>query len=110
MQQTSCEYMIWNGLPVIRREIAESMINTYGLTQKETAEKLGVTPAAVCQYISKKRGKLKIDDEEILKEIKISASKIIESGNGCVVTETCRICKIVRSKNSNPLFCPSCDE
>jgi len=51
--------MKWNGLPVIRREIAESMINKFGLSQKEAALKLGVTPAAVCQYISKKRGKIK---------------------------------------------------
>ena len=59
MQRTYCEYMMWNGLPVIRREIAESMINKYGLNQKEAAKKLGVTPAAVCQYVSKKRGKIK---------------------------------------------------
>ena len=56
MQQTDCEFLIWNGLPVIRREIAECMINDFGLTQKETAQKLGITPAAVCQYVSKKRG------------------------------------------------------
>ena len=60
MKQTPCEYMMWNGLPVIRKEIAESMINNFGLNQKEAAKKLGVTPAAVCQYLSKKRGKIKI--------------------------------------------------
>ena len=58
MRRTPCEYIMWNGLPVIRKEIAESMINNFGLNQKEAAEKLGVTPAAVCQYISKKRGKI----------------------------------------------------
>ena len=61
MQRTSCEYMMWNGLPVIRKEIAESMINDYGLTQKETAEKLGLTPAAICQYVSRKRGRINIE-------------------------------------------------
>ena len=49
MKRTTCEYIIWNGLPVIRKEIAVSMINDYGLSQKETAGKLDITPAAVCQ-------------------------------------------------------------
>ena len=62
MLRTPCEFMMWSGLPVIRKEIAESMIINYGLSQKEAANKLGVTPAAVCQYVSKKRGKIKIID------------------------------------------------
>jgi len=85
-------------LPVIRKELAVSMINSFGLTQKETAEKLGVTPAAVCQYISRKRGKIEITDEKINEEIKVSAERIIQNGNGSVIPETCRICKIIRSK------------
>ena len=40
MKSTPCEFMKWNGLPVIRREIAESMINKFGLSQKDAALKL----------------------------------------------------------------------
>ena len=72
MKRTTCEYMMWNGLPVIRKEIAESMINDFGLSQKDTAEKLGITPAAVCQYVSRKRGRINIVDNLILQEIKSS--------------------------------------
>ena len=46
---------MWSGLPVIRKGFAESMINDFGLSQKEAAEKLGITPAAVCQYLSNKQ-------------------------------------------------------
>jgi predicted transcriptional regulator len=102
--------MMWNGLPVIRKEIAESMIKDYGLTQKETAEKLGITPAAVCQYLSKKRGRFDIEDEKILSEIQCSAKTIISNGNGEVIKETCRICKLLRFSNEFNLFCPGCDE
>ncbi len=109
MRNTPCEFMMWNGLPVIRREIAESMINNFGLNQKETASKLGVTPAAVCQYISKKRGKIKIIDENILNEIKISAEKIIENGGNSVINETCRICKIMRKEGIFSFTCNACD-
>ena len=110
MQRTTCEYMMWNGLPVIRKEIAESMITDYGLSQKETAEKLGITPAAVCQYLSKKRGRSDIADEIILIEIKQSAKNIINNGNGYIISETCRICKLIRKSTELELFCPGCDE
>ena len=101
---------MWSGLPVIRKGFAESMINDFGLSQKEAAEKLGITPAAVCQYVSKKRGKLEISDEFVLKEIKTSAGNIIENGGRVVLSETCRICKPLRSSHQVSLFCLSCDE
>lgn len=109
MRRTTCEHMMWNGLPAIRREIADSMINDFGLSQKETAEKLDITPAAVCQYVSKKRGKVAITDDVLLNEIEISAKKIIENGNGCIISETCRICKLLRKTDSFNLFCEACD-
>lgn len=108
MKRTPCEYMMWNGLPVIRKEIAESMINNFGLNQKEAAQKLGVTPAAVCQYLSKKRGKIKIVDPQILNEINESAERIIENKGNMIVPETCRICHILIEKGVFPLACDSC--
>jgi len=110
MKHTPCEYMMWNGLPVIRKEIAESMINDFGLNQKEAAMKLGVTPAAVCQYLSKKRGKIKIVDKDALVEINISAERIIQQESRVVVLETCRICKILMEKRIFPLACALCPE
>ena len=98
MKQTPCEFMKWNGLPVIRREIADSMINNFGLTQKETAKKLGLTPAAICQYLSKKRGKISIVNNGILSEINDSAEKIIKNGHIVVNNEICRICETLRKK------------
>jgi len=110
MRRTTCEYMMWNGLPAIRKEIASSMINDFGLSQKQTAEKLGITPAAVCQYLSKKRGKIELGDKQLLAEIKISAKEIINNGNGNVIPETCRICKLLRKSNDFNMFCHLCDE
>jgi predicted transcriptional regulator len=98
MEHTICEYMMWNGLPTIRKEIAECMIKDYGLNQKETAEKLGITPAAICNYVSNKRGRGHIEDENILAEIKKAAKNIIENGHDQYISETCRICRIFRSK------------
>lgn len=110
MQRTPCEFMMWNGLPVIRKELAESMITNFGLTQKEAATKLGITPAAVCQYVAKKRGKIKIIDGGVLEEIKISAQRIIKNETIVVVPETCRICKILRERGLFSFSCMSCDD
>ena len=103
MKQTLCEYVVWNGLPIIRKGIAISMINDYGLSQNKTAEKLGISPAAVSQYLSGKRAKMNIFDKEIRKEINRSAERIIQQGDKAVVSETCRLCKIFTSKNLFPL-------
>ena len=104
MRRTPCEYMIWNGIPVIRKEIAESMIKEYGLSQREAAEKLGITPSAVCQYLSNKRGKIEILDDGINKEITISAERIIKNGSTHLVIETCRICRLIRQNKGSSAF------
>jgi len=110
MKRTTCEYMMWSGLPVIRKGLAESMINDFGLNQKEAAEKLGITPAAVCQYVSRKRGRMNISDKIVLSEIKSAAEIIIKKGDGRIIPETCRVCKIIRTTKQFSMFCPSCDE
>jgi predicted transcriptional regulator len=108
MKRTPCEYVMWNGLPFIRKEIAESLIANFGLNQKEAAEKLGITPAAVCQYLSHKRGNQKIDDQELVKEINLSAERILNNADGAVIEETCRICRIFMAKGIFPSACDSC--
>ena len=80
MSHLPCENIIWYGIPVIRRELAFCLINQFGLSQKEAADKLGITPSAVSQYISKKRGKITILDEKIIEEINLSAKKINNQG------------------------------
>jgi predicted transcriptional regulator len=110
MKRTPCEFILWNGLPAIRKEIAESMITDFGLSQREAAEKLGMTPAAVCQYRSNKRGKTAIDNEELLKEISASAERIIKEKDTDVVEETCRICKLFMEKGVFPGICDACSE
>ena len=98
MNHTPCEYIVWNGLPIIRRGIAKIMVKKYGLSQKEAANKLGISTAAVSQYLSGKRGKADVTNIEILNEIDISAERIITHGDKVVVTEICRLCKILISK------------
>ena len=103
MQRTPCEYMIWNGIPAIRKELAEALIKEFGLSQREAAEKLGLTPAAICQYLSKKRAKTDVFDEAIIQEISISAQRIMKDDGTDVIIETCRICRLVQKKQTIPI-------
>jgi len=101
MGKTPCEFMIWKGLPVIRKELAKSLIYNFGLCQREAAELLELTPAAVCQYLSKKRCKIIIEDKKILAEINKSAEIIKNNGKSTVSIETCRLCQIIKKRNSH---------
>ena len=104
MQRTPCEYMLWSGIPSIRKELAVKMIEQFGLSQRKAAEKLGITPSAVCQYLTKKRGKIGIFDEKIMEEITISAELIMKENGTDVYIETCRICRLVQKNKNFPFL------
>ena len=93
-----CEEAVWYSLPIIRKELARSLIKDYGLTQRKAAEKLGITESAVSQYFSKKRGNFKPLDAAIRKEIKESAKRIVLGDIKVMKTETCRICHILMAR------------
>jgi hypothetical protein len=48
------EIEVWYVLPAIRREMCKELISQ-GFTQRKAAQVLGVTEAAVSQYVSSKR-------------------------------------------------------
>ena len=96
--KTPCEIIVWNVVPFIRKEFAKSLIENHDLTQRAVADKLGITEAAVSRYISGKRGALEITDDGILEEIKESAKRIVKENGTTVIEETCRICRILKSR------------
>ena len=77
------EIEVWYVLPVIRKELAKELIN-YGLTQKQIAEKMNITEAAVSQYINEKRASLIVLDSEIKKAIEISAKNIAKNNSNII--------------------------
>jgi predicted transcriptional regulator len=97
--KTPCEIIVWQILPLIRRELARNLVNDHGLTQKETAEILGTTEASISRYISGKRGQGEIDKNEIINKIKESTNKIIKEKNKSVIRETCKICNLIQEYN-----------
>ena len=51
-----CDTMVRNLLPPMRAEMVSRLVQKRGLSQSDAAKRLGVTRAAVSQYMSKKRG------------------------------------------------------
>ena len=96
--KTPCEIIVWNVVPIIRKEFAKNLLKNNGLNQRKVADKLGITESTVSRYLSGKRGALEITDEEILEEIKISSNKIAIENGSTVIEETCRICRFLKSK------------
>lgn len=75
------EIEVWYLLPALRKELSKTFINDYKLTQKESAEILGLTESAVSQYLSSKRAKeLEFSRNEV-SLIKKTAKKIIKDRN-----------------------------
>lgn len=91
-----CEYGVWYILPCIRACLVKEMLQL-GIPQSRVAEMLGITPASVCQYASKKRG-YKIDlGDEIKLAIQNLAHEISHGEGIDVVPRICNICSMVRS-------------
>ncbi|MFH1125859.1 MAG: helix-turn-helix domain-containing protein [Candidatus Altiarchaeota archaeon] len=93
-----CEHALWYTLPHIRAEIAKELLRQ-GLSQKEIAEKLGITPAAISQYLHKKRGEnMKMSADE-KKRIIRAANEIKSTKNEDAVSKLiCQCCIGARSR------------
>lgn len=108
------EVEVWYVIPAIRKELTKKLINL-GLNQKEIAKKLSITEPAVSQYLSGKRGKEIKFNTSIIKEITISARKIINNFNTNkeivrltnVIRKTC-LCKIHKDLDRNRKGCEIC--
>jgi len=98
------EIEVWYIIPAIRKEFASVFIKKYKLTYEKAGEYLGVSKAAIAQYVSNKRAnKIKITDE-IKKEIGKSCKEIIKNSKPAF-NEIQRILKIMKEKKCS---CEAC--
>ncbi len=97
MVPTPCEQVRYIVIPHIRKELAACLIEQFHCSQRKAAQKLGITPAAVSQYKTKKRAEEQIFTKEFIIEISNSARIINQHGTGIVVSELCRLCRLYRN-------------
>jgi len=90
------EIEAWYVLPLIRKELAIAM-KQEGLDQKTIANLLGITPAAVSQYINNKRASDFEIENNLKEEFRRSAKKIVKEKTEIFV-EVQRLLKILWEK------------
>ncbi|KXS44906.1 MAG: hypothetical protein AWU59_282 [Methanolobus sp. T82-4] len=89
--------MVQRVLPAIRAEIARVIISEHGRSQQEAAEVLGLSRAAVSQYLSEKRGAEVNFSEDTYKEIRNFTFELLAGMSPKdEVAGMCNICKYVQ--------------
>lgn len=95
-----CEKVVSAILPLIRAEIAKSLVADFKLTQVEAAKILGLTQAAVSQYVTSKRGyKLRITKSSAAaRSIKKTAKELSQErlSEADLQKRLCEICRMIR--------------
>ncbi len=93
-----CEKAVWYYLPQIRADLAIELVKT-GITQSQAAKKLGVTPAAISQYIHKKRGMQSLKSKSYRKEIELAVKKICEEASQAELQSlVCNCCHLLQKE------------
>jgi uncharacterized protein len=101
MVKLPCEDAIWYVLPQIRADLAKELVKG-GISQKEAAERLGITASAVSQYLHKKRGINKDLSEDYNKMISEAARQLRSGGSDEVLSRLlCQCCAKRRGKPAN---------
>ncbi len=97
--KSPCEVIVWDVLPSIRAAIAEELVKK-GISQKEVSRMLGITPPAVSQYVSKKRGYNIQFTDDVHALIERLADDLIANRVENLVDRICEICRSVRDEDA----------
>jgi predicted transcriptional regulator len=88
--------MVRRYLPTMRAEMVYRLVQNQGMTQSDAAKKLGVSRAAISQYMSKKRGDSGIEISNELDAL-IDRWTLAVVGQDSTIT-LCDICKCALKK------------
>jgi predicted transcriptional regulator len=91
-------------LPALRLEITRELVDKYGMRRSDAADKMGVTPAAVTQYLSRVRGgsaTTLLEGSSKVMELVGELSRDIATGESpldVLLLKLCRACAVARSE------------
>lgn len=90
-----CERGVWYILPSIRACLVYELMQR-GLSQRDVATRMGLTPAAVCQYAARKRGAKVYFGADAIRAIQDLAEDMAGEQVEDVAIRMCAICTRVR--------------
>lgn len=100
--RSPCEEIVWEVLPGIRATIAQELVRR-GVSQREVSRLMDVTPAAVSQYVSGKRGYNIVFRDDIREEISRLAEDLMNGDASDLIERICEICKKARGEELCPV-------
>jgi len=89
------EIEVWYIIPAIRKELSKILTKKYGMTFEKAGHCLGISKAAISQYLKNKRANSVKLNSEIKKEIEKSA-KIISKNENKAVGEIMKILNMIK--------------
>ena len=98
MMKLPCQSIVWNVLPAIRAAIAEEL-NNMGVAQLEAARLLDMTPSAISQYLTGKRGYRIVFEGEVKESINRLAQDLKAGRVDDLASRICGICAQIREEN-----------
>ena len=90
-----CDTLVRSLLPRMRAEMVYRLVNERGLSQSEASKRLGISRAAISQYMSRKRGFNREDLPDNLELVIERWVSAVASGEGTIT-----ICDVCRSTES----------
>jgi predicted transcriptional regulator len=99
-----CMVVVQHILPALRLEITKELVEKYGMKRSDAAAKMGVTPAAVTQYLNRARGgsaTTLLEGSGKVMEIVYELSRDIAAGESpldVLLLKLCRACAAARSE------------
>lgn len=98
------EIEVWYIIPAVRREFSRVLVEKHGLTLEKAGMIIGVTKAAVSQYLKNKRAGLFKLPKGIKKEIEKSADILVKNNNSAV-KEIMRIIDLIKKTKCSCEIC-----
>jgi predicted transcriptional regulator len=98
----TCEMIARQYLPSMRAELVYRLVRERGVPQSRVADWMGLTRAAVSQYLNKKRGSdLGELSEDLDAVLEIWAEGVISGDGGITI---CDVCQCVQASRNGPQF------
>lgn len=93
------EIEVWYLIPALRRELAKILVKEHKLKQNQAANILGITNAAISQYLKSKRGQGINFNEKETELIKKAAEEIVKD-KGKLIKNLYKLCETLRKSKT----------
>jgi|TARA_B100002003_G_C13990475_1_gene478634 predicted transcriptional regulator len=98
------EIEVWYIIPAVRKELARLLTKKHGLSYEKAGAALGISKAAVSQYLSNKRANKVVLNAKTKVEVRKSSERIFKDTKVAVL-EIQRILKFMKSNHSSCDVC-----